>query len=251
MDFYFAVSDEGRYVEELKASRCNLLSFYYQEPKTNELIKRSPLAIIDSGAFTYLVRHKKSRPTLSNIEEYTEGYIEYMKMFAPNVRYMELDLDVIIGIEKVEQIRTRMERALGRQCIPVFHKQRGLDYWKRMCDEYDYVAIGSMVDYKNREDILQGLIDIAHKKNTKVHGLGYTPRDLKSTLGFDSTDSSSCFQGGRYVHFCYFNGFKICSKSKPEGKKSIHYKLIDRHNISEWLKYQKALERVVLWQPKK
>ncbi len=60
------------------------------------------------------------------------------------ITFFELDIDRIVGLEKVEEFRRRIESKTGKQSIPVWHSNRGWQYFVNMCKEYNYVSIGGI-----------------------------------------------------------------------------------------------------------
>lgn len=97
--------------------------------------------MLDSGAFSYI--NGKNTNNV-NWDEYIESYAEFINNH--NIKlFMELDIDSVVGIKEVERLRNKLERLTNKQCIPVWHKSRGKDYWLKMIKEYDYVAIGGIV----------------------------------------------------------------------------------------------------------
>ena len=96
--------------------------------------------LLDSGAFSYMNGQKV---TLEQMEAYVDRYIDFIVKYKVK-HFIEIDVDNIFGLAKVEEWRRKMERTAGRQCIPVWHKGRGVEYWKKMCREYKYVAIGGL-----------------------------------------------------------------------------------------------------------
>ncbi len=94
--------------------------------------------LLDSGAFSYM---SGAECTKEQLVEYMEKYIYFINKY--NVEYFfELDVDTIFGIEFVEELREKLEKETNKKCIPVWHKGRGIEYWKKMCKNYKYVAIG-------------------------------------------------------------------------------------------------------------
>ena len=78
-----------------------------------------------------------------NWDKYIEEYAEYVK--ENNVKkFLELDIDSVVGYEEVKRLRGRLEKLAGRQCIPVWHRPRGKAEFLRLCDEYSYIAIGGV-----------------------------------------------------------------------------------------------------------
>ena len=83
--------------------------------------------LLDSGAFSYMSGAPCSKEQL---EQYCDKYIKFIK--ENNIKYFfELDVDTIFGIEFVEKLRRKIEKETGRKPIPVWHKGRGIEYWKK------------------------------------------------------------------------------------------------------------------------
>lgn len=128
------------YGNELKNSRYILTSFYYFREK---LPFDVDLHLVDSGAFTFFSSKKKI-----DIDAYLTEYIEYINKY--DIKYFfELDIDVIVGYEKVLELRERLERETGKKCIPVWHISRGKEEFLKMIKEYDYASIGGVVSKEN------------------------------------------------------------------------------------------------------
>ena len=196
--------------------------------------------LLDSGAFTFMNSYKGK----VDWNKYIDDYANFINKY--DIKYFfELDIDVIVGIKEVERLRQRLEMLTHKQCIPVWHKSRGLEYHKRMCKEYNYIAIGGIVigeikkqDYK----VFIPLLKIAKKNNCKVHGLGFTvTRDLKK-YHFYSVDSTNWSSGGRFGQLHTFNGKYIESKSF-KNKRAKDYKQIDKHNLEQWIKFQNYADK--------
>ena len=149
--------------------------------------------LMDSGAFSYMNRPKKS----FNLKDHLKQYCYYINEF-DLINFIELDLDVFMSISEVENIRKKIYLETHKQPIIVYHGERGHDYWINMCKENDYVAIGGLVtsneqNTPERFEKLSLLCDEAHSYNTRVHGLGFTPLALLNshTMFFDTVDSTS------------------------------------------------------------
>lgn len=194
--------------------------------------------LLDSGAFTFM----RGNGGVPNWDDYIERYGNFVKTH--NVKkYFELDIDSVVGYEAVKKYRKQLERITGTQCIPVWHKSRGIAEYKKMCDEYPYVAIGGIVtkEIKVKDYALfTPLIDIAHKKRCKIHGLGFTATKELSKYSFDSIDSTNWLYG-RYGHYYIKEGGYMHLYRRSNGKRCIQEKL-QRHNLSEWIKFQKYAE---------
>ena len=126
--------------------------------------------ILDSGAFSYMNSVQISKEQLIN---YQEKYINYINK--SKVKYfIELDVDTIFGVEFTKKLRKKLENGVNRQCIPVWHKERGIEAYKEMCRNYDYIAIGGLAkrDIKKQEyPLIKKMVDYAYRKDVRVHGL--------------------------------------------------------------------------------
>lgn len=217
-----------------------LESFYYIKDFELPLIKQAELFVLDSGAFTFMSNHKKS----VDWDEYVTKYIKFINDY--DVKYFfELDIDSVVGYDRVIEIRERIERETGRKCIPVWHKSRGIEEWKKHCEEYDYIAIGGIVTKeisKKEWDKMKKLVQYANHRGVKVHGLGFTPVSVEQ-WGFYSCDSTSWLSFSRFGTLYRFTGTKMVTSKKQEGKKinPQRYVEAEENNVREWIKYQEYL----------
>lgn len=222
-----------------KAEDINILeSFYYADDLITSLIPHLKHFMLDSGAFTFFTQGKHV-----DWDEYVTRYIEYVKTNKVEL-FFELDIDVLVGYEKVREIRHRLEREIGRPPIPVWHKSRGKDEFLRMCDEYRYVAIGGIVsreikppDYK----YFPWFIREAHKRGAKIHGLGFTNLNGLKLYHFDSVDSSSWTTGNRFGKVYVFNGKDLIINDKPPNTR-VKARETAVKNFSEWVKFAQWAE---------
>ena len=75
----------------------------------------------------------------ANFDEYLTRYINFINKY--DIKYFfELDVDSIVGYEKVKQLRKRLENETGKKCIPVWHKSRGKEEYLKMCKKIDEIA---------------------------------------------------------------------------------------------------------------
>ena len=215
-----------------------LESFYYVKEWMNPYIKEHWNFMLDSGAFTFM----SNKETGKNIDwdNYVERYANYINEL-DIVLFLELDIDVIVGIKEVERLRTKLEKLTNKQSIPVWHKSRGKDYWFKMCDEYNYVAIGGIVTGEikaHQYSVFKYLIKEAKKRNTKVHGLGFTSAEGLKRYRFDSVDSTVWIYGNRGGFVYQFNGRDIIKINKPVNTR-VKAKKVAINNFKEWVKFQK------------
>ena len=178
-----------------------------------------------------------------DFDEYLTRYIKFINDH--DIQYFfELDIDSVVGIEEVERLRKRLETETGKKCIPVFHKSRGKDYFIRMCQEYDYVAIGGIVTKEimpSEYKYFKWFIDTAHKYNCKIHGLGFTNLKGMYIYKFDSVDSTSWQSGSKFASLFHFNGRKllVIDTTGRRLRSDIPTNKINRHNYYEWVKFQR------------
>ena len=166
---YAATKNTRKY---LNYTKYILESFWYIQDWQLEYLNKKDLFLLDSGAFTFMNNFKGK----VDWKEYIDKYADFIiKNKVKN--FFELDIDVIVGYEKVKEYTKYLEQKTGRKCIPVWHVKRGLDEWIRLTKEYDYVAIGGIVakEIKSSQyDMFIPLLKIAKENNCKVHGLGFT-----------------------------------------------------------------------------
>lgn len=239
--FLAATSSREAMGDELLEIPYLLESFYsLQNEKTlKRIIKHNKENfLLDSGAFTFMSGTGKA-----DFDEYLTKYIDFIKKY--DIKYFfELDVDSVVGYEKVKEYRKRLEKETGKKCIPVWHKSRGKDEFLKMCDEYDYVAIGGIVTKEITKDqypFFAWFLNEAHKRGCKVHGLGFTATKELHKYHFDTVDSTNWLSGGRFGQLHTFNGRYIESKSY-KNKRAV-YKAIDSHNLKEWVKFQKYADK--------
>lgn len=179
--------------------KYNLMSYFYIRKGKYDLAtfirNRSDEILIDSGA------HSFQKGVKVDWDDYTKEYADFIKKFdKPNViGYFEMDVDNIIGYDKVLELRKVLDKVTDK-IIPVWHKNRGIDDYKKMCQQYKGKII-AITGFKN-EDIKDEqylmFLKYAKKYDCKVHCLGMTRRNVLDEVPFDYVDSSSWKQGGIY-----------------------------------------------------
>lgn len=220
-----------------------LQSFYYVDDYTKKaIIPNSKRFMLDSGAFSF-----KQRPGGMRIDwdGYVDRYTEYVKQNNIDL-FFEMDIDKVIGLKEVERLRRKIERQTGKQPIPVFHKQRGKDYFISMCKDYPYVALGGIAKEQRlvgeRLKSLRWFIETAHEYGAKIHGLGFTYITSLPIYRFDSVDSTAWTSGNRFGSMYKFTGRTLEVIKKPEGKRMADHRAIALHNFREWKKFAKYAE---------
>lgn len=213
-----------------------LQSFYYCNDFTEQVILPSVSKfMLDSGAFTF---HMKGRHV--DWDEYIARYAEFINKHDINL-FFELDIDNLVGYDKVLQMRRELERMTDKPCIPVWHKSRGKEAFIQMCKDYDYVAIGGIVSKeitKPEYKYFPWFIDTAHKYGAKIHGLGFTNLADLPKYHFDSVDSTSWTAGNKFGTIYQFNGKTLVKYDRPEGTRLSDARTVGLHNFTEWVKFQ-------------
>lgn len=230
--------NEGGYDPIIRQHKPFILeSFYYADADTERLLPCFGDFLLDSGAFTFMVNTKNR----VEWEEYIEKYADFISR--NNIlKFFELDIDSVVGYPKVIEYRKKLERITGKPCIPVWHKSRGIENFKRMCDEYEYAAIGGIVAKEITSDqyrLFPSMIAEAHKRNCKLHGLGFTSLEWITKCHFDSVDSTAWTTGNRFGYIYRFDGKTMKKIDVPQGKRMADSRKVALINYTEWIKYQK------------
>ena len=200
--------------------------------------------LLDSGAFSFMAGSK----TTPNWDEYIESYADFINK--NNIhKFFELDIDSLVGYQRVKKLRYLLERKTNRACVPVWHISRGKEEFLRMCDEYSYVSVGGIVVREIPADkygIFTVLIKGAHKRGARIHGLGFTNPKLLQKYHFDSVDSSSWGSGTRFgLVYTFANRnitqIRFTKKERAMGMRTRTQGL-NAHNFLEWVKFQKYAE---------
>ena len=230
------------FIDVIEGSKPNILDSYFyiseKEKWFNTIKNYCADFLLDSGAYTFM-QGLGGKPDWT---QYAKQYGQFIKNHGIT-KYFELDLDSLMGIKEVEYLRGIIEDTAGVACIPVWHKSRGLDYWYKMCEQYDYVAIGGIVSgeiKKHQYGIFTKLISIADKTKTKVHGLGFTNLEGLKKYSFHSVDSTAWLYGNRGGYLYKFNGQTLVKYYQKD--KRMKGKAAAIHNFTEWVKFSKFVE---------
>ena len=173
--------------------KWNLMSFYYiksgKQAVNAEFIRDHTESImIDSGA------HSFQKGVKVDWEKYTEKYARFITTFdRPNViGYFEMDVDNIIGYERVKALRAMLEN-VSNKIIPVWHKNRGIEDFKEMCRTHRgrVVAITGFRNEDIKDHQYPMFVKYAHEQGCKIHCLGMTRPRVLDSCPFDYTDSSA------------------------------------------------------------
>ena len=217
-----------------------LISYINSKMDLTNVFAKAEDVMVDSGAFT-LRQQKKGN---IDWDAYIDSYAEFV--VNNNIkRFIELDIDNVVGYERVKEFRRTLEHKTQKRCIPVWHFTRGKEDFLRMCDEYDYVALGGLVGKKTAKRLSEykkafpWFINEAHKRGAKIHGLGITSMELLEKCHFDSVDSRSWNTSYIYGHGVKFDGRRLVNMQKPPGKQMKSYLDVGMAAFNEWVKFQK------------
>ena len=251
MRVYLAALENGKLVNQ------QIISCIYSHPKTISFLSSYASIcqrckdsypsyipyfkdfMLDSGAFTFM-----NSGGSEDWESYIERYADFITRNKIE-KYFELDIDSIVGYDKVKEYRYRLERLVSRPCIPVWHVSRGWSEFVRMCEEYSYVSIGGIVTKEippKKYRYLPKFIREAHRHNAKIHGLGFTNTELLRQYHFDSVDSTAWTTGSRYANVYEYRDGRIREIKVKAGLRLMDYKRLDMSNFLEWLKFQRYAE---------
>jgi hypothetical protein len=225
----------------------NILESYYSLRGSEDfmhLLVSCNSYLLDSGAFTFMQGTHQGK---IDWDEYIEGYADLINRWDVKL-FFELDIDSIVGLEEVNRLRKKLEQLTNKQPIPVWHKNRGKDYFIRMCQEYPYVSIGGIVTREIPRNIYEKafpwFINTAHQHGCKIHGLGYTNIQGLHKYSFDSVDSTAWLYGNRGGYLYQFKPQTgTIDQIKPEGKGRLKPRAAALNNFIEWIKFSKYAEK--------
>lgn len=221
--------------------RINILESYYYLRKNEyfmEIAKKFGSFMLDSGAFTFMMGNHKME---INWDKYTEDYADFINRHDIKL-FFELDIDKIVGLQKVEKLRDRLESLTGKKPIPVWHETRDKNYYIDMCRNYPYVAVGGVAqlrgkDRQKKERLFPWMIYTAHKNGAKIHGLGYTNIGNLKKYHFDSVDSTAWLYGNRGGYLYKFNPKTGLMGKIEKANSRLKPRESAIHNFSEWVKF--------------
>ena len=237
----YGEDDKAYNPAELNKELFILQSFAYinEDKEVIPWIPKFKGFLLDSGAFTIFTQKSNKM----DFEEYLNKYIKFINDYDIK-QFFELDIDSVVGYEKVLEYRKRLEESTGKKCIPVWHKSRGKEEFIKLCREYPYVAIGGIVSKeitRNEYKYFPWFINQAHKHGAKIHGLGFTNLKGLQQYHFDSVDSSSWTTGNRFGFIYKFTGKTLIKIPRPDGHR-VKAREVAINNFLEWVKFSKYAE---------
>lgn len=224
--------------ERLKNTHI-LQSFAYDFKNVEKYYPMCKSVMLDSGAFT--VMNSKSKRNNFNPMQYCKEYANHIKKNNIDT-FLELDIEGVYGFDVYRDCLHQLQDITGKMPIIVFHKWRGLNYYKELVKKVPYIALGdvSVGGSSSRElyKFFPWFIKEAHKNNCKVHGLAFTSIPDLQFMEMDSVDSSSWSAGCRFGHPFRFDGhcLKVYDCSRTETRQLDHNKVVKLHDYLEWQK---------------
>lgn len=241
------INDANLYESATNFQDFNILESFYSLRKDESflsLLTRCNSYLLDSGAFTFMQGTHKGK---LDWDEYIEEYADLINRYDVKL-FFELDIDSVVGLPEVERLRKKLEKLTNKQPIPVWHKNRGKDYFLRMCEEYKYVSIGGIVTKEIPRNIYEKafpwFINTAHQYGCKIHGLGYTNIQGLHKYHFDSVDSTAWLYGNRGGYLYKFKPESgTIEQIQPDGKGRLKPRISALNNFIEWIKFSKYAEK--------
>ena len=222
----------NKLISNVKRLKWNLMSYFVirknKQSSWEKIINISDKILIDSGAFSFQRGNGKV-----DFYKYTNEYANWIvKNDRQNIiGFFEMDIDNIVGYDEVLKYREILESA-SKKIIPVWHKNRGITEYTKMCQNYSgkIVAIsGPNKEILDDQYIL--FLKEAWKYNCRLHGLGITDKKVLNKVPFDYCDSCSWRQDA--IHGRIGN-YKI-NRKLYKTKHHSDWKLL---GYLEWMKIQ-------------
>jgi len=171
-----------------------LCSYLYAGYKNDKVMRMayekasSKKLMVDSGVYSMLAAPSQYKSV--DLTEYIKGFARFLQEWQVK-EAVEVDLYRRLGVKEVERIRRMLEKT-GTYIIPVFHRELGHDYWKKLISKYPLVSIGGFAvkDIKRSDfPVIRQLIYEARDQGCRIHGLGFAM--WPELLEFDSIDSTA------------------------------------------------------------
>lgn len=205
-----------------------LMSYYYHSDVNfiklkRRFFKKGVNVFIDSGGFT-----ATSMGAQINIDEYCTYLLHNGSHFDC---YANLD---VIGNQVLTRRNQRVMEDRGLTPLPVFHVGSGFKELKRLCEKYEYIAIGGMVPYATYADSLIPFLDRVFRiaGETNLHGFGCTSFNTLMRYPWYSVDSTTWMAGLRYGQVSIFD------------RSTLEIKRIKLRDWPAWRKNRRLIERL-------
>ena len=205
-------------------SKFNILISFFKTKDIKKFIPFTRELLIDSGAFSLFNQKKKEK-------SYDKYFKDYKKFVSHNYNnnlikgFFELDIDKLIGYDIVQDYRKELFEITDK-IIPVWHKELGIEEYKKLCYDYNYISFGCVNDKDIPNKNYLPFVKYAHKYNCKIHGLGMLRPKILNKVPFDSVDGTSWFTS---CNFGRINGKKINSDYIKEHQYELTHIQLMKH----------------------
>ena len=223
-------------------TRNVLLSYYYIRRRGIDEIEerlkkhRGMKILIDSGAFTFFKDPKYATKTVEWWENYLKNYTTFIKEHRDYIyACVELDIDSLVGSEKVDEWREKYFYPLEKEGINViylYHLDKDYDYLENLCRKHAYIGF-SYVEFKNSledndkiKETVDKVFEIAKKHKTAIHGFAITGNKMLLNYPFLSADSTTYLTGAQFGNMTYFEGGNLRHLNKETWKSEYMGKLV-------------------------
>ena len=237
--FFFSGTEPNDYFDMVsKETNTMLMSYLYIRNKgvkiLEERYEKCPglKILLDSGAFTFNTSEEyqnKEKYDLAYWEKHVDIYAKFIRKHKEHIfAAVELDIEYLVGLEKVDEWREKYFRPLekeGIQIIYVWHEERGLSGWEDMCKRFPYVGMTFAVGTINEQNVIK-MFNIAKKYRTLVHGFAVSGGYLLTKFPFYTSDSSTWLVGTQYGEISFFEGRKLSRLKKAKWKTIYKSRLI-------------------------
>ena len=177
-----------------KLPSFNILTSFYYIKHLSIYLPFANNMLIDSGAFT-LQQKKKA-----NYTKYFKEYCKFVEAHHNNPKiqgFFDLDIHEKVGYNQVLEYRKELFEITSK-IIPVWHKPLGLNEYKKMCDNYNYIGVSCVKDRSIPSNKYGSFVGYAHQHQTKFHGLGMLRPKILDKVPFDSVDGTGWFKAARF-----------------------------------------------------
>lgn len=218
-----------------------LLSYYYIRRRGKDEIEarlkknRGMKILIDSGAFTFFNDPKYSTKSVEWWEKYVENYVDFVRTHREHIfACVELDIDSLVGKEKVDEWREKYFHTLEKEGINViylYHLDKSLEDFDVLCKKHPYVGFSyielksTLKDQTEVDFVINNLFNIAKKNKSAIHGFAVTGNKMLLNYPFFSADSTSYLSGAQFGTVTYFEGGKLKHLDKEVWKTQYIEKL--------------------------
>ena len=150
---------------------------------------KQPDIFADSGAFSAW-----TQGAAISVDDYAEWVHRWKSVLGV---FCNLD---VIDDPAATDVNQRALESLGLRPLPVWHIRSDQRYFRELCEEYRYIAIGGMVGTRWERLMPKLVWAIRHARSTDtvLHALGLTSLEPLRQLPFFSADSSAWCSGFKF-----------------------------------------------------